>query len=175
MVEIGSVIQARVVRLESYGAWLKHNTEDVVILIPEISWHGVRHPGDVLAVEDVLDVFVVRYNYKDRVIVGSLKALHPEENPYRRLGRLEPGTVLVGRVASVFGNEAWVDLPGGAYGKIPSHALTEAVYRGDKVEVTIAALEVDAGHLTLNLVRKTNEPAPCPDPVPASRSVESAS
>src|SRR4051794_2009735 len=105
MVDIGAVFRARVERIEPYGVWLKHNNEDVIVLIPDLSWQRIGHPEELVSVGDVCDVFAMRYNYANRVVVGSLKALRPEENPYRKLARLEPGSVLQGKVKSTVGDE----------------------------------------------------------------------
>jgi small subunit ribosomal protein S1 len=160
MVEIGSVIEARVARLEPYGAWLKHNGENVLVLIPELSWQPIRHPQQLVAVGDNVRVLVQRYNYKDRVIVGSVKALHPEQNPYRKLARLEPGTVLHGRVTLVTSDDVSVELPDNACGHISKHLLRRMPAKGETIEAFIAALEVDEGRLWL-------EPARDPDRGPA--------
>jgi ribosomal protein S1 len=159
MVEIGSVIEARVVRLEPFGVWLKHGAEDVLVLVPELSWKPGTEPRQMAAIGDDLRVRVLRYNYKDRVILGSVKALYPEDNPFRKLARLEPGSVLVGKVRTVFDDEVRIDFDGGAWGKIPRNGLAADLHVGDEVEVVIQSLEVDEGLLTLDFVGKTGRSA----------------
>src|SRR5689334_12205771 len=136
MVEVGTNIQARVVRIEAYGIWLKYAEEDVLVLVPEVSWKSVSRPEELVKIGDVRELRVLRYNYKDHVIVGSFKALHPEENPYRKLSRLEPGTILLGKVSMVLDDAVKVDLPDSVYGTIPRSRALE-VSRGDTVEVKI--------------------------------------
>lgn len=73
MVEVGIVIQAGVVRIENYGVYLKYNDQDVVVLVPEIDWLPVTDISERVHVGDLLDVYVLRYNYRDRVVVGSIR------------------------------------------------------------------------------------------------------
>jgi hypothetical protein len=45
-----------------------------------------------------MDVAVLRLNYEKNTYAGSVKHLHPEENPYRELSRMPIGTVFDGTV-----------------------------------------------------------------------------
>lgn len=98
MVEIGSIIRGKVNRVEPYGVWLEHAQGPVLVLAPEVSWSDRRPLSEMIRPGEQYDVIVLRYNYRDHVAVGSIRRLHPEENPYRQMARLEPGTVLRGRV-----------------------------------------------------------------------------
>ncbi len=153
MLEIGSKVTARVVRIEPYGIWLKRDGDDILVMAPDVSWKG-RAPAEVAQLGDELELIVMRYNYPKRVVVGSLKALHPEENPYRELARREPGEILIATVRDLLGDAFHVDLPQGAWGSLPRGCVCEELRPGDKVAVRIFDLEVDQGRLTLDFVRK---------------------
>src|SRR5438105_4118468 len=111
MLEIGSVIRGSVVRVEPYGLYLKSGDQTVVVLAPEVSWFGKGELRQCVRVGEVFDVLVLRFNYPKREVVGSIRRLKPEENPYRHLSRLEPGTVLRGCVTGVYRDGVAVDLP----------------------------------------------------------------
>jgi ribosomal protein S1 len=154
MLEIGSKITARVVRIEPYGIWLKRDGDDILVMAPDVSWKGCA-PAEAARVGDELELVVVRYNYPKRVVVGSLKALHPEENPYRELARREPRDILIGTVRALLGDVFHVDLAqGGAWGSLPRGRVPEELKPGDKIAVRIFDLQVDEGRLTLEFVRK---------------------
>ncbi len=124
----------------------------IVVLAPEVAWCGKGDLRDRMRPGDEFDVQVLRYNYQTRELVGSIRRLHPEQNPYRHLSRLEPGTILQGRVSGVYHDGATVRLPNGARGDLPKHRFgSRDLKAGDEVGVTIAALEVDEGRLTLDL------------------------
>jgi ribosomal protein S1 len=150
MLEIGGIIEGTVKRIEPYGLFLNHEDGTVVVLVPEVSWRG--HPGllERFQVGDLLRALILRYNYQDNVYVGSIRRLHPEENPYRELSRLRPRTVLQGKVKSLAGNEVTVSLPNGAFGHVPKRRMPAHWQRDQIVPVVITALEVDEGRLWLD-------------------------
>jgi len=149
MVEIGSIIRARVTRLEPYGIFLEHAEGPVCVLLPDVSWSAQGDLQERIRVGAEYDVLVLRYNYRDRIVVGSIKRLHPEENPYRQLSRLEPGTALPAKVRHSAGSEVTVELENGAWGHAPRHLLPAGLKAGDLIEVVITGLEVDEGRLWL--------------------------
>ena len=75
MTEIGSVIEAIVTRIEHYGVYLQHKGETVLVLIPEVAWQPVKDLKETFHPGDRLKVYVLRYNYNDRAIVGSFRRL----------------------------------------------------------------------------------------------------
>ncbi len=151
MVEIGSVIEASVQRIEPYGLFLGHGQEKVFVHLPEVSWRDTRALRERFRVGEVLQILVLRYNYPDRVVVGSIRRLHPEDNPYRELSRFVPGTVFQGKITYQLGGEVTVDLPNGAFGHMPKKCLPADLKIGQTAEVVISALEVEEGRLWLEL------------------------
>jgi ribosomal protein S1 len=149
MVEIGSVIEGRVVRVEPYAVYLKHGDETVIVLAPEVAWRGQRDPRERVRIGESFRVLVLRYNYEAREIVGSIRRLQPEQNPYRQLSQLDVGSALRGKVVFAAGSDLSVELPNGARGLLPRHLLGKELRVGDPVEVVVADLEVDEGRLTL--------------------------
>lgn len=149
MVEIGAVIRAKVTRVEPYGVYLDYKGQCICVLVPDVSWRDTRPLNERIHVGEEYDVRVLRFNYRDRIIVGSIRLLHPEENPYRQLARLEPDTILPARITHASGEDVILELPNGALGIMPIHELPPGWQRGDRVEVVISSVEVDEGRLWL--------------------------
>jgi ribosomal protein S1 len=149
MLEIGSVVEGQVVRVEPYGIYLKHGDETVIVLAPEVSWHEKGDLRERVRVGQTFRVHVLRYNYQTREIVGSVRRLQPEQNPYRDLSRLAPRSVLRGKVVFAAGSDFTVELPNGAWGLLPKHLVQKELKVGDPVEVEVADLEVDEARLGL--------------------------
>jgi ribosomal protein S1 len=146
MIDVGTIIHATVGHVEVYGIFMQHDSETIFVHLPEVSWRDKRpfpqwiHPGDAF------DVLVIGYNYVNRQIIGSIRRLHPGENPFRELSRLEPGTVLQGKVKRNYGDgEIMVELSNGAWGHMPGHAVQRKLAPGENVEVVISTLKVDEG------------------------------
>jgi ribosomal protein S1 len=156
MVEIGSTIEAAVTRVEHYGVHLDYAGQEVLVLVPEFAWQPVNL-ANAVRVGDRLKVLVLRYNYKTKQIVGSVRRLHPEQNPYRELSRLPPGVALCGKVTFAATDAVTVRLPNGAWGHLPKRLLAHEVKAGDAVAVEIDAVEVDEGQLTLKPARQNGQ------------------
>src|SRR5437899_6301063 len=161
MLEIGKVVQACVTRKEPYGVYLQHGDHTILVLAPEVAWKDTRQAMDRIVPGDVMDVLLLLYNYVDNTYSGSVRRLHPEENPFRTLSRLEPGTILHGNVTLVAGNEVSVQLSDGAWGHVPNHLLRRLPARGDEIEVVIAGIDIDEGRLWLEPARDADRGPGC--------------
>ncbi len=165
--EIGSILQAQVDRVENYGVYLKHGDATLIVLAPEVSWKDCRPLREQFQVGEIRDVFVLAYNYRDRIIIGSFRRLHPEQSPYRELSRLDPGEILKGKVWHTTGQSATILLPNGAWGELSkSSGKGRKLAVGDEVPVTIAALNVDEPRLWLDLAPQ-DTPTTTPSAVPS--------
>jgi small subunit ribosomal protein S1 len=152
MIEIGSVVSAQVERVEPYGVYFRAADDTVLVLAPDVAWTGRVNLAEAFPVGTTRDVMILRLNYKTGEYVGSIRRLHPEDNPYRQISLRRPGEVLHGKVTGAYSNGASVRLPNGAYGNVPATELRDRIVSvGDEVEVVIRALDVDEGRLTLGL------------------------
>jgi len=171
MVEIGSVVRAKVTRVEPYGIYLDHEGQTVCVLAPDIAWRDTRKLLERAHLGEEYEVRVLRYNYRDRIIVGSIRLLHPEENPYRELARLEPATVLRGCIQQCARDTVTIELPNGAWGHIAKRDLPPGVQKGAPMDVAIASLEVDEGRLWLEAALPTRSEANGSPPQPSGAKV----
>ncbi len=149
MIEIGSVITGRIERIEPYGVFLKYGAETVFVDAANLLWRRGTNPLASAKPGDDLRVVVLRYNYRDRITVASLKHAHPEDNPYREVSRLPPGTVLRGKVECVHYDSVSVRLDNGAMGLIPKVLAPANAMKGNEIDVVISSLEVESGDLRL--------------------------
>jgi small subunit ribosomal protein S1 len=76
--EVDQVLVGRVVSLENYGAYVALTPGIVgLVLIPEISWRRIRHPGDVLTVGEEARAKVLVANRGLRKVSLSIRGLLP--------------------------------------------------------------------------------------------------
>jgi ribosomal protein S1 len=151
MIEVGSIVEGTVERVELYGIYLKHGDETVIVLAPEVSWQG----GDIrekVAVGDKVQAKILRLNYKTGEHVGSIRRLQQDRNPYRRLSRLPRGTVLRGRVAGVYADDITVRFSDEVWGHLPKS--TRELKTGEEVAVSITFLDVEEGILNFQLAQQ---------------------
>ncbi len=169
MVEIGTVIRARVARVENYGVYLLYGDQTVIVLAPEVAWKNEGDLASRIFPGQEYDVLILRFNYEKNELVGSIRRARPEENPYRELSRLEPGKTLQAKVTYVYPDEVTLRLPNGAWGHLRSWQLHGNNPKpGELLPVTIAYLDVDQGILELNLA-PTSGPARHPETGSPSR------
>jgi len=81
-IEENKVYNGVVKSLTSYGAFVDIGGVDGMIHISELSWNRVRHPSEVVAVGDEVEVYVISFDTeKKKISLGYRKA---EDNPWTK-------------------------------------------------------------------------------------------
>ena len=150
MLEIGSVVTAKVLSIEAYGLFAKSGDDDIFVDHGEFSWRNQPDRVACLSESDAIEVRVLRLAYAKGLYACSIKRVNPDDSPYRQLSRLPIGTILKGKAVRIMGKRMCVDLDNGAFGFIdsPHTTMLDRSFPFD-VDVVIAALEVDTCQLLL--------------------------
>jgi ribosomal protein S1 len=151
MLEIGSVVDAEVIRIMPFGLYLKAGDDTVLLTVGQISWTPTRETSSQFKVGQTLRVLVERFDYAKKVYAGSIRLLTPELNPYREFSMLPAGTVLRGRVKMTHQNGVTVELNEWCSGELPLTDETSKLTLGTEVEVQITSLELSSQDMTLKL------------------------
>ena len=164
--EENQVIEGIVKNLTDYGAFIDLGGIDGLLHITDMSWGRVKHPSDILAVGDKINVKVLKFDKeKERVSLG-LKQIAPD--PWLDVATKYPiETKVTGKVVSLTDYGAFIELEEGVEGLIhvsemswtkrvkhPNKVLTI----GDQVESIVLALDTDNRRISLGL--KQIEPNP---------------
>ena len=136
----GQILDAVVVRLEQYGAWIESGDRDGLILIPEISWSRIRHPGEVLKVGQLVTVQILHVG-SDGKFSASLRAMHPELNPWRDPSLFAVGSRFCSRVVRVLDYGCFVELRPEVWGLLQRERWSRAYQVGDLVDVRVEYVE----------------------------------
>ena len=145
-----------------FGAFVDLGGADGLIHISELAWHRVRHPSQVLAVGDKIDVFVLNLDSQGKRIGLSLKRLQP--NPWTlvddmyHIGKLVEG--VISRLES-FG--AFISLDPGIEALLhvsqmssnPDDNPQRHLYEGQKLLMRIISIESERQRLGLSLTEVT--------------------
>ncbi len=145
-----------------FGAFVDLGGADGLIHISELAWHRVRHPSQVVAVGDKVDVFVLNLDEQGKRIGLSLKRLQP--NPWSlvdetyHIGQLVEG--VISRLES-FG--AFISLDPGIEALLhvsqmssnPEENPQRHLYEGQKLLMRIISIEADRQRLGLSLTEVT--------------------
>ncbi len=152
----GHVCHGAISSVTSFGAFVDLGGVEGLIHISEISWDRVRHPGDVLAPGQEVEVYVMGVNPDQERIALSLKRLRP--NPWSLAGaNYQVGQILEGTVTNVVSFGAFVRIEEGLEGLIHVTELAEGnflhprnvVHEGETVKVRV--LNIDTANRRLGL------------------------
>ena len=133
MIEIGSIIEAEVDRIEVYGIYLKNKEDTIFVPLNRLTWSPERRVD--INVGDRLKVLIQLFNDKTEIYSGSIKHLDTEGNPYHQLADLPNNTILGGTVTLIHHHGVRVKLEVGCSGDIPTIPDTVSLKVGDTVRV----------------------------------------
>ncbi len=161
----GDVTQGRVRNICAFGIFVDLGGIDGLIHISELSWGRVGHPGEMAAVGDEIEVYVVEVDRERRRIALSLKRLRPD--PWSIVDeRYEVDQLVEGTVTNVVDFGAFVRLEEGLEGLVHISELAEGnflhprnvVQEGDTVTARILQIDSERHRLALSL-RQAYAPA----------------
>jgi small subunit ribosomal protein S1 len=148
----GQVRRGLVTGLRDFGAFVDLGGADGLIHISELSWRRVKHPSEVLAVGQEVEVEVLKVDRESKRIGLSLKRRQPD--PWQRVGeRFQPGQVVEGTLTRLAPFGAFVDLGEGVEGLLPTNQIANqpGVVEGATVRVRILNVEPDRQRIGLAL------------------------
>ena len=137
---IGAVIDAVVTRLEPYGAWIDCAGQTGLVLIPEVSWSRIRHPSDALSVGQRVRVKVLVIR-TDGQFTASIRAVHPEQDPWHDPTLFAAGTECLGTVVRVLEYGCFVELRPEVWGLLRKERWPAPMAVGDEVRVHIERVD----------------------------------
>ena len=164
--EENQVVEGIVKNLTDYGAFIDLGGIDGLLHITDMSWGRVKHPSDILAVGDKINVKVLKFDReKERVSLG-LKQIAPD--PWLDVeGKYPIGSKVSGKVVSLTDYGAFIELEEGVEGLIHVSEMSwtkrvkhpnKVLNIGDDVESVVLALDSENRRISLGL--KQVEPNP---------------
>jgi hypothetical protein len=156
----GDVVRAVVRKTAVFGLFCEYGAHEILVLIPEISWiPSFASCEQVAVVGDELEVKIVHIDRDRNNIAGSVRALHPESDPWHGAWQLGVGDVLEATVVR------WVekaDRCGGAGGYLLALRPAALVMlcgheagrfrSGETVTVRVTAIDARQRKVTVALV-----------------------
>jgi small subunit ribosomal protein S1 len=166
---IGEIYTGKIVRLEKYGAFIRlDNGIEGLIPISEMAWGRVGHPADVVALDQHVQVKLIRAEEDgDRLKVSfSLKQGGSTADPWSTIeSDFPPGTQIEGTVEHKENFGLFVNIAAGITGLLPRSAWRDATdhkdyeskRRGDKLRVRVERLDMDSRKLSFTLPREDDD------------------
>jgi 4-hydroxy-3-methylbut-2-enyl diphosphate reductase len=161
---VGDVVEGKVMRFTDYGAFVDIGGIDGLLHISEISWGKLKHPQEALSIGQVINVKVLSMNAEKGKISLGLKQNNPE--PWSVIDEeYQVGQVIKGKVVQIKDYGAFVELAPGLDGLVH---ISEIAYKrvgkvsdelqiGQEVEAKILEIDKDRRRISLS-IKATQEP-----------------
>ena len=165
---VGSVHDAEVVNIMSYGAFCKLEAGvEGLVHISEMSWtKRINHPSEVVTVNQKVKVKVLEINKDKQEISLGMKQV--EENPWERVAeKYPPGSVIEGTVRNIANYGAFVEIEEGIDGLLHVSDLSwtkkighpsELLKKGEKIQAVVLSVDQEKQRIALGLKQMQEDP-----------------
>ncbi len=164
--ENGQVLQGIVKNITSYGVFVDLGGVDGLIHITDLSWKRVKHPEEIVTLDEKINVVILDFDDDKKRIALGLKQL--EAHPWDSLDeKVAVGDKVKGKVVVVADYGAFVEINDGVEGLIhvsemswSQHLRTAQDFLsvGDEVEAVVLTLDREERKMSLGLKQLTPDP-----------------
>lgn len=165
---VRSKVRGKVVSITDYGAFVElEKGVEGLVHISEMSWtQHIKHPSQVVAIGDVIEVVVLSIEKeKERISLG-MKQTTPD--PWSTVEETHPvGSKLTGRVRNITSFGAFVEIDEGIDGLLHVSDMSwtkkvdhpgEMLKKGEKVEVIILRVDREQRRISLGMKQLSEDP-----------------
>lgn len=154
----GQTFTGVVKSLTSYGAFVDLGGVDGMVHISELSWKRIKHPSEVVAIGDSVEVYVKSLDAEKRKISLGFKKI--EDNPWEVLRtRFPEGTVVTAKIVGLTAFGAFANIIPGIDGLIHisqianQHVKSPAdlLQVGQEVQAKITEINFDKKRVSLSM------------------------
>lgn len=158
----GALVSGVVKAITDYGAFVEFNDVKGInglIHITDLSWKRVRHPSEIISVEQAITAKVLRYDEERNRVSLGLKQL--SEDPWIGIARRYPaGTRMFGKVTNITDYGAFVEIETGIEGLVHVTEMewsnkniipSKLVTAGQEVEVMVLEIDEDRRRISLGM------------------------
>ncbi len=164
--EKGQVLEGTVKNITDFGAFMDLGGLDGLLYITDISWGRISHPGEVLKMDQKINVVVLDFDDEKKRISLGLKQLTP--HPWDVLGEnIVEGNVVKGKVVNIEDYGAFLEIQPGVEGLVHVSEITwantpinakEFFKLGDEHEAKIVTLDKESRKMSLSIKQLSADP-----------------
>lgn len=164
-IEVGAVVEGKVERVTSFGAFVSVNGFDCLAHISDLSWTGVKAVTDVLEIGKRYEFKVLKVDRENKKVSIGYKQLQPQ--PWDLVGdKYAEGDIVHGKVVRIVPFGAFVELEKGIDGLVHISQITHewlenptsVLSIGEEVEAKVIAINVEERKINLSI--KALQPRP---------------
>ncbi|MFZ0450109.1 MAG: 30S ribosomal protein S1 [Desulfatiglandaceae bacterium] len=165
---MGTRIQGKVVSLTDYGAFIEiEEGVEGLIHVSEMSWtRKVRHPSQLLTVEEMVDVLVLNIDANNKRISLGMKQVEP--NPWDIIAEKYPvGTTIEGKIKNITDFGIFIGIDEGIDGLVHISDISwtkrikhpsEVYKKGEEVQAVVLNIDKANERFSLGIKQLTTDP-----------------
>ncbi|MDZ7795931.1 MAG: 30S ribosomal protein S1 [Candidatus Marinimicrobia bacterium] len=165
-IQVDQVLKGRVKNITDFGAFIDLGGVDGLLHITDMSWGRIKHPSEMLSIDDVVEIKVIDYNTERQRVSLGLKQLEP--HPWEDIEQKYPiDSVVKGRVVSITNYGVFVELEKGVEGLIHISEMSwtqhikhpSEIYQiNDEVEAKVLAIDPHERKISLGVKQLQPDP-----------------
>jgi small subunit ribosomal protein S1 len=162
----GTEVKGIVKNLTDYGAFVDLGGVDGLLHITDMAWKRIKHPSEIIAVGDEIDVKVLKFDRERNRVSLGLKQLG--EDPWVAIkARYPEGTKVTAKVTNLTDYGCFAELEEGVEGLVHVSEMdwtnknihpSKVVQIGDEVEVMILDIDEERRRISLGVKQCTPNP-----------------
>ena len=164
--EEGQEVKGIVKNITDYGAFVDLGGVDGLLHITDMAWKRIKHPSEIVAVGDEIDVKILKFDReKNRVSLG-LKQLGAD--PWADIkGRYPEKTIIKGVITNLTDYGCFAELESGVEGLVHVSEMdwtnknvhpSKIVNLGDEVDVMVLDIDEERRRISLGIKQCTQNP-----------------
>ncbi|MCB0831837.1 MAG: 30S ribosomal protein S1 [Bacteroidetes bacterium] len=162
----GQILEGTVKNITDFGAFIDLGGVDGLLHITDMSWGRVKHPSEIVKLDEKVQVMVIDFNeQKDRISLG-LKQMQPE--PWQEAAKKYPvNTMVRGKIVSITDYGAFIEIEKGIEGLIHISEMSwnqsvkhpsQIFNIGDEIEAEVVSIAADERKISLSIKKLQNDP-----------------
>jgi (E)-4-hydroxy-3-methyl-but-2-enyl pyrophosphate reductase len=164
-IEVGQVVEGKVVRFTEFGAFVNVNGFDCLAHISDLAWTNVKKAEDVLEKNTTYEFVILKIDTEKQHVSLGYKQLQPR--PWELAAEKYPeGSTVNGKVVRIAPFGAFVEVEPGIDGLVHVSQITHewienpstALKVGDEIQAKVIEVKPDAQKLTLSIKALLPEP-----------------
>lgn len=164
--EEGKELKGIVKNLTDYGAFIDLGGIDGLLHITDMSWKRIKHPSELIAVGDEINVVVLKFDRERSRVSLGMKQLG--DDPWANIKRRYPPTTrLFGKVTNIADYGCFIELEDGVEGLVHVSEMSwtnknihpsKVVQLGDEVEVIVLEIDEERRRISLGIKQCVDNP-----------------
>jgi len=165
-IQVGEIRKGIVKNITDFGVFLDLDGIDGLLHITDMTWKRIKHPSEMVELNDVLDVMILHIDKdKGRVALGLKQK---ETNPWEEIeDRYPPGTKIRGKIVNLVPYGAFIEIEPGIEGLIHVSEMSwvknvtdpnEIVNKGDELEAIVLSVQKEEGKISLGIKQTEKNP-----------------